>query len=341
MYRPKDVYIVKEFPLSSSHKVQRFRLTQMAVNGDNEPTTDASMIPVDEDEITSKLRQILIKVGGNEWKTKKLTQGLYLNLDSLSLVDLFVAIQDEWQIDLFQTNSQPETFGQLLDIIQNFDTVDKNKKNDIDLSKYPLKVNSLDKFTFGTIQKLANKIWHVKGFGTSKLPKDTNYIMCSNHRTILDPGFICECLPKKIEQNTCILGKADLVNDKFLKRFVLTHNYIPLDRTGNSIKTLNRSRELLNEGWNLLIFPEGTNVQNNTKLYPLKDGAAKLSIETGKPIIPVHITGIADDHKEIKTFELPSLLSRVRVKFGDPIYPNNMDVKQLNEILAKKIEELN
>ena len=340
MYRPKDVYIVKEFPLSSSHKIQRFRLTQMAVNGESEPTTDASMIPVDEDEITSKLRQILVKVGGNEWKTQKLTQGLYLNLDSLSLVDLFVAIQDEWQIDLFQTNSQPETFGQLLDIVQNFDTVDKNKKNDIDLSKYPLKVNALDRFTFGSIQKLANRIWHVKGFGTSKLPKDTNYIMCSNHRTILDPGFICECLPKKVEQNTCILGKADLANDKFLKRFVLTHNYIPLDRTGNSIKTLNRSRELLNEGWNLLIFPEGTNVQNNTKLYPLKDGAAKLSIETGKPIVPVHITGIADDHKEIQSFELPSLLSRIRVKFGDPIYPDNMDVKELNEILAKKIQEL-
>ena len=340
MYRPKDVYVIKEFPLSSSHKIQRFRLTQMVIDGKTEPTTDASMIPIDEDAATSKLRKILIKVGGSEWKTQKLTQGLLLNLDSLSTVDLYAEIQNEWQIDLFQTSSQPETFGQLLDIVKNYELVDKKKKKELDLSKYPMKVSFVDRVTFGNIEKLANLIWRVKGYGVDNLPKDTNFIMCSNHRTYLDPGFICGSLPKKIEDNTCILGKSDIDSDKILRRFALSHNYIPIERTGNSIKTLDRSRELLNEGWNLLIFPEGTSVQNNTKLYPLKDGAARLSIDTRKPIVPVHITGIAVTDKEIKSFELPSLLSKVKVKFGDPIYPGNMDVKELNDLLATKIEEL-
>ena len=137
MYRPKDVYIVKEFPLSSSHKVQRFRLTQMATEGNDAPITDASMIPVDEDEITSQLRQILIKIGGSQWKTQQLTQGLLLNLDSLATVDLYVAIQDKWQIDLFQTSIQPETFGELLDIVKNYDLLDKRNKIDLNLSEYP------------------------------------------------------------------------------------------------------------------------------------------------------------------------------------------------------------
>ena len=341
MYRPKDVYMIKELPLSSSHKVQRFRLTEMVINGNQEPVTDSSMVPVDEDKTTSKLRQILIDVGGVQWKTQKLTQGLLLGLDSLSTVDLYVAIQEQWNIDLFQTSKQPETFGELLDVVKNFDVVEKNNKEKLDLSKYPVPVSKFNQFTSSSIEKLAKRLWHVKGQGQNNLPKDTNFLLCSNHRTVLDPGFICSVLPGKVVKNTCIIGKSELVSDKLLKKFVLNHNFIPIDRTGNSIKTLDRSRQLLQEGWNILIFPEGTNVENNTKLYPLKDGAAKLSIATGKPIVPVHITGITHIDKEVTNFTLPPFSSKVRIKFGKPIYPDNMDVQELNELLRKKIEELN
>lgn len=342
MYRPNGVYIVKELPLSSSHKVQRFRLTEMVVKGNDSPITDASMIPIDNDQTTTELRKILIEVGGDEWKTKELTQGLLLNLDSLSTVDLYVAIQEKWDIDLFQTTTQPETFGELLDVIKNFDVVDKNLKAELDLSQYPLPVSKINRFTINRLERFAKQVWHVRGYGQTNIPTDTNYLLCSNHRTPLDPAFICSCLSREINKNTCIVGKAELVNDKLLKGFVLNHNFIPIDRTGNSIQTLDRSRELLEEGWNILIFPEGTNVENNTKMYPLKDGAAKLAIATNKPIVPVHITGVAEVKKEMGTaLDMPPLNSRIRIKFGKPIYPENMDVKELNELLRQKIEELN
>ena len=340
IYKPKDVYVVKEFPLSSSHKIQRFRLTEMAINGDTEPKTDASMIPIDEDETTSKLRKILVEVGGVEWKSKQLTQGLLLGLDSLSTVDLYVGIQNEWNIDLFQSSSQPETFGELLDIIKNFDAVDKVNKTELDLSKYPLPVSKFNQFAFGQVEKLVKRIYHVRGFGLNNLPKDTNFLICANHRTALDPAYICSILPKKINKNTCIVGKAELIDNKMLKNFVINHNIIPVDRTGNSIQTLDRCRELLLEGWNVLIFPEGTNVENHEKLFPLKDGAAKLSIATNMPIVPTLITGIRHVKKEMDDFTLPPIGSRVRVKFGKPIYPKDMSVEELNDLLKQKIEEL-
>jgi len=340
MYRPKDVYVVKEFPLSSSHKVQRFRLTEMVVNGQSDPITDASMIPVDEDETTAKLRQILVDICGVEWKTKKLTQGLLLNIDSLTTVDLYVAIQEKWNIDLFQSSSQPETFGELLDVVKNFDVIDKNKRIDLDLSEYPKPISKLAKFATNQIEGLAKRMYHVKGYGAYGISNKSNYLFCSNHRTILDPGFICSCLPKKIADNTCIVGKAEAVENKLYKNLVLSHNIIPIDRTGNSIKTLDRCRELLNEGWNVLIFPEGTNVENNDKVYPLKDGAAKLAIATNKPIIPVYIGGLVHVDKEQGNFVLPPLKSKITVKFGKPIYPKDMDVQELNTLLARKIQEL-
>ena len=341
MYRPKEVYIVKEYPLSSSHKVQRFRLTEMAINGQNEPVTDASMIPVDEDVVTSELRRMLVEVGGQQWKTEKLTQGLLLNLDSLSTVNLYVAIQDKWNIDLFQSSSQPETFGELLDIVNNFDVVDKNDKNKLDLSQYPLPTSALNRFACGQLEKLAKQIWGVKAIGLSNLPKDTNFIICSNHRTDIDPAFISSILPKKIQKKTCIVGKAELVESKLFRKLVISHNIIPVDRTGNSIQTLDRCKELLLEGWNVLIFPEGTSVQNNTKLFPLKEGSARLAIATNKVIVPAHLTGVAYQEKEMNAFRLPSPKGKITIKFGKPIKPDGLTPKELNEILSKKIEELN
>jgi len=341
MYRPKDVYIIKEFPLSSSHKVQRFRLTDMVVSGKDEPVTDASMIKVDEDETTAELRKILVEVAGASWKSVKLTQGLLLNIDSLTTVNLYVAIQDKWNIDLFQSSTQPETFGELLDVIKNFESAgNRNPKLDIDLSKYPLPVSKLGKFTARRLLEIIKGTWHVSGQGMENLPSDTSYILASNHRTVLDPAFILSCLNKNITENTCTIGKAELVTDKLLKKFVTSQNFLPIDRTGNSIKTLERSKELLLEGKNILIFPEGTNMQNNTELYPLKTGAAKLSIATNKPLIPVHIMGVAHFEKEAGTFDMPSTKGKITIKFGTPIYPDNNTVEELNEILKEKIQEL-
>ena len=342
MYRPKDVYVIKEFPLSSSHKIQRFRLTEMAIKGESDPVTDATMIPVDEDETTSKLRKILTTVGGVDWKTKQLSQGTLLNLDSLSTVDLYVAIQEQWDIDLFQSSSQPETFGELLDVIKNFDAIDKNDKTELDLSQYPKKASFYGKVLSTPLTGLTKTIYNVKGYGAYGIDyKASNYLFCSNHRTALDPIYIKNCLPKKVDKNTCVVGKAALLDDKLFGTIVSSNNFIPIDRTGNSIQTLDRCRELLLEGWNIIIFPEGTNVENHTKLYPLKDGAAKLSIATNKPIVPVYISGVAQTDKEQGEFFLPPFNSKIRVKFGEPIYPKDMSVKELNELLTKKIEELN
>ena len=116
--------------------------------------------------------------------------------------------------------------------------------------------------------------------------------------------------------------------------------YCPIDKTGNSVQTLNRCEELLNEGWNVLIFPEGTSVQNNLHLLPLKEGPARLSIATGKPIVPCNISGVAYTDKEMSSFALPKLQSKIRVKYGKPIYPNNRNVQEINEELTIKIEEL-
>ena len=339
MYRPQEIYMLRELPLSSTRKVQRFRLTEMAQEGLSVPVSEASMRKVDEDDTVAEVRELLIKVGGQQWKSAELTEGLLLGLDSLQTIELFVAVQDHFGIDLFRLANPPETFGELMDAINNFDQADKNDKPSIDLQQYPQPVKPLERGFYGSVEKIVKLIWGVHGSGMENIPEDTNYLICSNHVTVLDPGWICSCMSKKQRENTAIVGKSDLVEDKTLKDFVRSHNIIPVDRTGNSMQTLDRCRELLEEGWNILIFPEGTNYENAKDMLKFKEGPARLSIATGRPILPVHIKGLANVDMENKGF-LPPAGGRIDVVFGKPISPDNMTPNELNDKLREAIEAL-
>lgn len=51
-----------------------------------------------------------------------------------------------------------------------------------------------------------------------------------------------------------------------------------------------RSKDAIKEGKNLVIFPEGGIVSNNPpELARFKDGAFRIAIETGTPVVPVTI----------------------------------------------------
>ncbi len=339
MYQPKEVYMLPELPLSSSHKVQRFRLTEMALSNRDTPLTEACLKAVEEDETVAALRSLLETVAGPHWKTAELTEGLFLNLDSLQTIELFVAILEKFGMELFQLATAPETCGALLDAVKHFDEEDKNDKPELDLSQFPQPVTNAERAFYSGVEKLVKTLWNVHGVNTENIPAEGNFLICSNHVTVLDPGWISCCMPRAIRDNTAIVGKSDLVDDKLLKNFVRSHNLIPVDRTGNSLATLDRCRELLDEGWNVLIFPEGTNYENTKGMLTLKEGPARLAVGSGKSVLPVRIKGLSPVDQERKAF-LPPMGDRIEVVFGTPISPEGLEPAELNEKLRAAIEAL-
>lgn len=207
------------------------------------------------------------------------------------------------------------------------------------MSEFPKPVKKSEKVFYTGMEKLMKLIYNVHGKGMENLPEDDNYLICSNHVTALDPGVICACLPRAVTDKTAIVGKAELVEDRFLKDFVRSHNLIPIDRVGNSLVTLDRCRELIEEGWNVLIFPEGTNYDSAKVMLYFREGSARLALATGKSIVPVHISGFKEMDKENPTF-LPPLGGRVIANFGKPISPKGYDPSGLNAALRSAIEAL-
>ena len=329
--------MLRELPLSATRKVQRFRLTEMAVQGLRAPVTEASLRAVNEEGMAGELREILIDVGGPQWKDVELTEGLLLDLDSLQAIELSVAVQEKFGIDLFQLPTPPETFGALLQAISAFEEVERTDKHDIDLSRYPEAVSAATHLVVDPLVKTIQRVWNVHAVGVENIPKEGNFLICSNHITTLDPVWIGACMPLRYRRKTAIVGKVSLLDNKLFKQLIRTHNYIPVDRTGNSVATLDRCKELLDEGWNVEIFPEGTNFENAKELMTFKQGPARLAIAAGKPILPVHIKGLkfVENHKF-----LPPLGSRIEVAFGPVISSDGKKPAELTAELREAIQNL-
>ncbi len=83
------------------------------------------------------------------------------------------------------------------------------------------------------------------------------------------------------------MAKAELLKAPLFRNF-FKYMDIPVNRKsrGDSHKAFIKAGEKLDEGFGLIIYPEGT-ISNEGELRPFKNGAFKLAIEKQVPIIPV------------------------------------------------------
>ena len=84
-------------------------------------------------------------------------------------------------------------------------------------------------------------------------------IFASNHFSHLDTPLVLSVLPDKWRHKIVTLAAADYFFDTRLKAvyFAFSLNAVPIERNRVSRDSADRAEELLSEGWNLLIFPEG------------------------------------------------------------------------------------
>ncbi|HEV2427628.1 MAG TPA: lysophospholipid acyltransferase family protein, partial [Acidimicrobiales bacterium] len=148
----------------------------------------------------------------------------------------------------------------------------------------------------------------------------------ANHVSNLDTPIILTALPTVVRRRTVVAAAMDnfFMRPSTAARTILMFNAIPIDRHRVNRRSSDLALEVLREGWNLLIFPEGGRSPTGN-LQEFKGGAAFLAERVGAPVVPVYVAG-AGELRGPKYAKAPRFTDvpwqnrrKVSVTFGAPL----------------------
>lgn len=173
--------------------------------------------------------------------------------------------------------------------------------------------------------------------GIEKIPKDKTVLFVPNHQSYADIPVLLYALR---DFPFGFVIRYTMAALPLIRNFVEPLGCVPIKQEDirQSITALNKSAENINDGYSMLIFPEGRREFTNTP-RPFKNGAFKIVQKTGVTIVPIYL------HNSHLIFEGNGKrvgAADVTVTILDPIETEQMsraDIKTLNEKVYAAIRE--
>jgi 1-acyl-sn-glycerol-3-phosphate acyltransferase len=157
-------------------------------------------------------------------------------------------------------------------------------------------------------------------------------ILVANHASHMDTPVILSALPRRLRKRTAVAAAADyFYRNRVVASVVsLIFNTVPIERKGGGglAKDGSHLDKLLDQGWNLLLYPEGTRSRGGAP-GRVRRGAAVLAAAHNLTIVPIRVTGTAAAMPPGRMWprrlqgKLLTKRHRIEVSFGEPIPPND------------------
>jgi len=143
-------------------------------------------------------------------------------------------------------------------------------------------------------------------------------LFVANHTSHLDSPVILRALPSGLRERVAIAAAADyFFKSPLLGGFVaLALNAFPFTREGSAHRALEHCEALLDAGWSVLMYPEGTRTTTG-EIGRFRPGAGLVAVQTAVPVVPVYVGGLFDVMPKGRS--LPRR-GRASVAFGEPLY---------------------
>ncbi len=161
----------------------------------------------------------------------------------------------------------------------------------------------------------ANPLWRVRFEGRARLPWRGAAVLVANHLSLVDI-LVLSGLYRPFRW----VSKSSIFRVPFIGWNMTLNGYVPVTRgaTDSVRRMLHRCRGLLARGIPILLFPEGTRSADGA-LQHFKEGAFRLAMDAGVPVIPVALSGT------FETLPKHGLVLRKRmdavVRVLEPIHP--------------------
>ncbi|WP_185851100.1 lysophospholipid acyltransferase family protein [Blattabacterium cuenoti] len=173
--------------------------------------------------------------------------------------------------------------------------------------------------------------WYVLEKDKEKLDKNKQYIIISNHSSIMDIMLIYSLMRKN---PLVFVGKAELAKLPFFG-FVYKKSNILINRDNLSscIRVFKQIQKEVDSGKSVCIFPEGGVPKPSIFLDDFKSGAFSIAILKKIPIVPFTIADIKTKFPSF--FILKGRPGKIRIKQHHSISTNNLSLRDKN-FLKKK-----
>lgn len=99
-------------------------------------------------------------------------------------------------------------------------------------------------------------------------------VIAANHPSLIDVVLVSVLVPR-----TLYVAKPSLLRNPFMST-VVKHTSLPVDERLPDVVA-----PYLRDGWNVLVFPEGTRSASDGEMHPFRRGVAQLVLRTGAPLV--------------------------------------------------------
>lgn len=178
-------------------------------------------------------------------------------------------------------------------------------------------------------------------------------VVC-NHVTDIDIGWILAALPLRFRHRLATaMGGERLASmrhppqtlgwpTRIVQRFnyalvVALFNVFPLPRESAFLRSFSFAGDLVDRGWNILVFPEGATTKDG-RIAPFRAGIGLLATRLNIPVVPLRLDGAYGPKQRHRRFTRPG---EVRVIIGEPVrYSPDRDPAEIAADLQRRVESL-
>jgi long-chain acyl-CoA synthetase len=299
---------------------------------------------------SNPLNDILGRIGTGA----SLAQGM-LHLNSIERVELLSALENRYQRDLSEAEfTKCETVADIEQLLEQPALRSRVYRYPRWAQTWPVHI-----FRALVLNLLARPAMLLLGWprirGRANLKNVRGPVLViANHVAFFDPAYIWEALPVRTRRKLAIAMDGELLESmrtpppgaNFFKALadrasywlvVSIYNVFPLPLRAGFRKSFAFAGSLIDRGWSVLVFPEGTITQDG-KLSPFRSGIGLLATRLNVPVVPVHLDGIFELKAAGKKW---SPRGQIKVTVGQPVsFRAEEDPEKVAQDLENRITEL-
>lgn len=169
---------------------------------------------------------------------------------------------------------------------------------------------------YGLNRVVMHSLFRVRVHGLERLPEEGPLLIAPNHASYLDPFVIAAALPVRRALRLYWAGWTGLLfRGPLTKLFSRATQVVPVDPERGLTSTLALARAVLEQGNQLVWFPEGRR-STDGKVHHFLPGVGWLLDKTGARAVPVLIKGTFEAWPLGRTLPRPR---SIEIWFGEPI----------------------